>query len=113
MDYHEANKLKEVADEQIKRARDYEKARTVAGKAKSDLDILLAAKFSTIRAAKSNVGIEAALVMLMENNTVAQHLYREMIENEAKYKSLERIIDALDSKVKLGQSLMRYERENG
>jgi len=111
VDYNEAIALKTLADEQIKRSRDYEKCRTLAGKAKSDLDILLAAKFSTIRAAKSNVGYEAALVMLMEGNTTAQGLYREMIENTAKYKSLERIIEALGAKISLCQSIMKYVKE--
>jgi len=113
VDYHEAIKLKELSDEQIKRAKDYEKARALTGEAKSELDILLAAKFSDFRSAKKNLGYETSLIMLMEDNLVARELYREMIENEARYKSLERIIEAIGAKISLCQSIMKYVRENG
>lgn len=108
MDIHEALKLKELADQQIDFAKQYMTAREQAGKAKSDLDILLASRFLSIRTAKKNVGYEAALIMLMETDIVAQKLYQTMTENTAKYKGLEKLIEALQSKISLAQSVMRY-----
>ena len=36
-----------------------------------------------------------ALLMLMEDNEIARNLYKTMIEERAKYKGLEKIIESL------------------
>lgn len=112
MDYNDIQELRPIVEEQIKRAREYATCRTKAAEAKKNLDILLAAKFLKFRTAKKNVGYETSLIMLMEDSEEARDLYKTMIANEAKYKSLEKIIEALQSKISLGQSIMRYTKEN-
>lgn len=108
MDYLAAKELSKLANSQIHFAGMYQKSREKAGKAKAELDTLLAANLLSIRERKSNVGYEMALLMLMENNKVAKNLYQEMIEEKARYKGLEKMIEALQSKISLAQSQMKY-----
>ncbi len=108
MDHIKAQELSKLANSQIHFAGQYKEAREKAGKAKSELDILLAANLLDIRERKSNVGYDMALLMLMEGNEVAQELYKTKIEEEAKYKGLEKMIDSLQSKISLSQSVMKY-----
>ena len=108
MDFIKAQELSKLANSQIHFAGQYQKAREEAGKAKSELDILLAGNLLSIRERKSNVGYEMALLMLMEDNEVARNLYKTMIEERAKYKGLEKMIESLQSKISLAQSQMKY-----
>ena len=108
MDIHRAKELEGYATDLRAKAILYEDCRTKAGKAKADIDILLAGQIGNFRMKKANLGYEMALLMLMEENPVAQELYRQMEENTAKYKSLERIIDAISSTITLYQSIMKY-----
>lgn len=86
----------------------YKEAREKAGKAKAELDILLAANLLSIRERKSNVGYEMALIMLVADNETAKDLYKTMIEEKAKYKGLEQMIASLQSKISLAQSQMKF-----
>lgn len=108
MDALQAKELHELADKQIELAQQYSEARTKAGEAKKDLDILLAAVFSAIRQKKANAGYETSLIILMEDNKIARELYEEMVSNTAKYKGLERLIEAYQGKISLAQSVMKY-----
>ena len=108
MDYIKAQELSKLANNQIHFAGQYQEAREKAGKAKSELDILLASNLLSIRERKSNVGYEMALLMLMEESKTAKELYKTMIEEKAKYKGLEKMIDSLQSKISLSQSVMKY-----
>ena len=82
-------------------------------KGKSRPRILLAANFAEIRRENPRIGYETALVRLMEKNTVAQTLHLNHLTNKAKYKSLEKIIDAKQAKISLNQSIMKWVKENG
>ncbi len=108
MDYLKAQELSKLANSQIHFANLYKEAREKAGKAKADLDILLAGKLLSIRERKSNVGYEMSLLMLMEGSKEAIVLYKTMIEEKAKYRGLEKMIDSLQSKISLAQSQMKY-----
>ena len=108
MDAFQARELHKLADQQITLAKQYLEARTKAGEAKKDLDILLAAVFSAIRGKKANAGYEVSLIMLMEDNKVARELYEEMVSNTAKYKGLEKVLNAYQDKISLSQSVMKY-----
>ncbi len=46
--------------------------------------------------------------MLMEGSEAARNLYKTMVEEKAKYKGLEKMIDSLQSKISLSQSVMKY-----
>lgn len=106
-------------DERIKLARDYSSAREKAAKAKVELEMILVANLREIREEKSNVGYEMALLILLEPgmlfndvHDVAIKLYKEMNEETARYKGLEKLLDAYETKTTYIQSVMRYEREN-
>lgn len=49
-----------------------------------------------------------ALLMLMEGNEAAQDLYKTMVNEKAKYRGLEKMIESLQSKISLAQSQMKY-----
>lgn len=112
MDYHEATELRKLAHEQTVKAKDYETCRIAHGKAKQAIDLLLAANYKKIRADKKNAGYETSLIMLMEDSQAARGFYKDMIENEAKYKSLEKILEAINAEISFNQSVMKYVKEN-
>lgn len=103
--------LRKIANEQVKCADDYSKARRAAGEAETELNLILAANLSEIRAEKSNVGIDMAHLMLCERNKEALGLYRTWKKNESIYKGLEKLLDARSSKLIFEQSLMKHSHE--
>jgi len=108
MDFEKAKKICELADKQIELCKEYQKERERAGKNKCDLDILLIAKLPEIRQQKPNVGYDMAILMLLEIEVEARAIYREMCDATAKYKGLEKLIDAHQSNISLEQSIMKY-----
>lgn len=109
MDIHKALELSKVADEQVEIAKQYEKARKKSGLAKTQLDLILTSKLRELRSDKKNLGVEMAILMLMEEDAVARDLYKEYMDEEAKYKGLERILDAYASKLITEQAIMKYQ----
>lgn len=113
MDSSKALELAKLSDELIDLSRRYETARTAAGEAEANLKLLLAARaLKDIRGKKSNVGIEMAILMFCENNEEAREHYKTYLTKRAEYKSLEKIIEAIDKKLSYHQSVMRFFREN-
>ncbi len=108
MEVQRALKLQNIAEEQVKCAKEYLVARKAAAKAKSDLDILLTASLKDIREKKSNVGYDMARLILCEDNPLARELYQTELEQTALYKGLEKVIEALQSQISLEQSVMKY-----
>lgn len=112
MDIYQAQEMVKLADELIKVSRMYEDSRDKAGKAKSSLDIILSTKLDIIRESKPNIGYDMAMLMLINLDISCREMYKEMIEETSKYKGLERIIEALKTKISLGQSVMKYQVQN-
>ena len=119
MDITKAQDTLATNDERIKLARDYSLARKESYMNKYHLDMVLVSKLSEIRAIKANCGIDMAYLMLLEPNFLpeahrkeTQEYYKLWKLNEAKYKGLERLLSAVESKVTFTQSLMRYERDS-
>lgn len=108
MDYIAAKELSKVAEEQRKHAKKYAEARARAGAAESQLKIMVAANLRDLREEKKNIGVEMAILMLMEDNSTARDLYKEYIEQEAIYKGLEKLIDAYASKLITEQAIMKF-----
>jgi len=113
MDINEALKTIKLTDELIEMARTYCEARKLSSEAQRDLDILLASKYLTsFRAIKRNLGYDMALLMCVEQEgEVGRKLYDTYLTKQAEYKGLEKILDAIQSKVSFMQSLMRYESD--
>ena len=109
MDIELQKELSELANEQIKLAREYYEARDAAGKAHVELRILLVAKLKGFRAAKSNIGKDMAELMLLEDDLHARDLYKIREEQTYIYKGLELLIEAIQSKISMKQSWMKYQ----
>jgi hypothetical protein len=113
MDVQMALDAVKLTDELINQSMSYNLARIKSAEAKRDLDILLASKYLTaFRSIKSNLGYEMALLMLVEaEGEVGRELYSTYLTETARYKGMERILDAVQAKVSFFQSIMKYELE--
>lgn len=110
MDWKEARELSLVANAYIESAKQYQEYRKASGQAEMRLKILLASQLKELRLAKKNLGVEMAMLILMEDNMVARGLYEEWQDNESKYKAMEKLLDAYGSKLSMEQSVMKYLR---
>ena len=108
MDYIQAKSLSQIADKQVILAEEYESARRKSGKAESELKLILASKLAELRGKKKNIGIEMAILMLLEDDKIARGLYKEFTEQEAIYKGLEKLLDAYASKLITEQAIMKF-----
>lgn len=112
MDIQQAIEAVKLSDDLIEKAKMYYEARKASFEAKRDLDILLASKYLTsFRNIKRNLGYDMALLMLVSEESEAKSLYETYLTKQAEYKGLEKILDAIQSKVSFMQSLMRYESD--
>ena len=104
------NEVIELARKQSETAIEYAEARMSSGKAKKELDTLLVASLSDLRASKSNLGYDMAILMLCEKNEVARGIYGTLLEQTARYKGLDKIIEAIKSQIMLYQSIWKADR---
>lgn len=111
MELQQIQQTQESCQKIIELAIEYNTARQSAGQAKKDLDLLLASRLKSIRERKRNVGYEMALLMLCEENSIAQGLYATMIDQTNVYKGIERLIDAHKTNISFVQSYMKYVHE--
>ena len=108
MDISNAFDNLKLADELIETAKEYSQARERAGKAERELNILLVGNLSAIRDKKPNIGYDMAILMLLEIEPEAKSIYTEYKHFESKYKGLEKILEALKSKISYIQSVLKY-----
>ena len=111
MDYQRVQNLRKIAAEQIEHAQKFCELRERAGIAKTKLELLLTAQIPAISGEKKNVGVEMAYLMLMEIEPAAKEFYQEWQDSEAKYRGLEKLLDAYATRISLEQSIFRYVRE--
>lgn len=105
--------LTELTDRRIELANKYASERKAYGEAKAEIDILFAGKILKMAEKKKNMGYETGLIMMMaEEGEYFRELYKKTITHLNNYKALERMIDAVESKIMTRQSIMRYYREN-
>jgi hypothetical protein len=103
----------DITSKRIDLANKYAKERKEYGLAKSEIDILLAAKIIKLTETKKNLGYEIGLIMLMaEGGIDVITVYKSMVQHYNNFKAIERMLDAMDSKVMGIQSIMRFNREN-
>ncbi len=111
LDY--AQQLEKYSSERIRLANKYAKDRKEYGDCKAGLDILFAAKILKLTEKKKNLGYETGLLlMIAESGETERDLYKKMITHYNNYKAIEKMLDALESKIMSIQSVMRYNREN-
>jgi hypothetical protein len=103
--------LRDVAGKQVKLAEQYLEARKAAGEAKISLDLILTSKLKEIRKNKPNAGYEMAILMLCEDSFEARDYYESLVINEARYKGLERLLDAHASRIMLEMAILKREAQ--
>jgi len=105
-----------LAEELEAKARAYCVYRQKASDAKIKIDVIMATHLKELREVRSNIGHEMALIHLMEphreDSDEIEGYYRDYSENSDHYKSLERLIGALETRISVYQSIMKFEREN-
>ena len=111
MDYEKVKNLRKIASEQVEHAKKFCELRERAGIAKTKLELLLTSQLPAIRGEKKNVGVEMAYLMLMEIEPAAKEFYQEWQDSEAKYKGLEKLLDAYATRISLEQSIFKYQRD--
>jgi hypothetical protein len=112
MDIHKAVEIEELTDNLVTLSEKYAGCRLKAANNKFKLEAVLASKLPEIREKKPSVGIEMAILMLIETaEPEVKEYYRDMLRYEAEYKGLEHIMEAVKSKIMFAQSLMKYQKE--
>ena len=104
--------LRDLTESEMKLSTKYATERNKYGKAKADLDIILAGQIIEFQSKVKNMGMERALITLMAVKPEVQPLYREMIEAENNYKALEKMIDSTKTRIMALMSLMKWTKEN-
>lgn len=113
MDIYSAIDIAKLADENISYAQQYYEARKKSSIAKKNLDLILATKLPELRKKRSNIGYEMALIHLLEDGDMEiQHYYETFITETDHYKALERLIEAVKTKISFAQSVMKWVKEN-
>ena len=109
----EITDLQKLTDDHIAFAEEYRIARIKASKAKEQFYIIFSSILPEIRKEKRNIGQEMAIIEAIRIHEVAKDLWRDWQKYEAEYKGLEKLIEALKSKISLNQSIMKWAAEKG
>jgi len=108
MDITKQKELSDLATKQIELAQEYKDARVKAVDAKVKLNLLLVAHLKEIRKEKKSVGMEMAVLMLLEREQEAKKFYHAYEYFTYTYKGLEKLIEAHQNKISAIQSEMKY-----
>ena len=105
--------LEELTVRRVDLANKYAVERKAYGEAKAEIDIIFAGKIISMTEKKKNLGYEMGLILLMaQEGEYFRELYKKLITHLNNYKALERMIDAVESKIMTKQSIMRFYRDN-
>jgi hypothetical protein len=86
----------------------YYKERVKSAEARVNFEILLVASMPKYRDERKSMGFEMACLRLMEDSEDAQAYYKTWKESEAKFKGLEKLLNANETKISFAQSKLRY-----
>jgi len=85
--------------------------RKAYGERKAELDIVFAGSILSLTEKKKNIGYETGIIMLISEKPEFQGTYQDMVKHYNNYKAVEKMIDAVNSRIMAIQSIMRYNRE--
>ena len=106
----EAHDLMEAVKRLEELSEKYEHHRTLSAENKLKFDYILASKLPEYFKLKKNIGYDTSRLLLLSEGGEEERTYDRLYhENEARYKGLEKIIDAIREKVHLGKFLGRIE----
>ena len=119
MDLTELKEHMEDCSKLVRISEEYLVKRRECADNKIRLENILTAVLPKIRAIKSSVGYDMSFLILLEEGFMAEEqrkecygYYRHWKTAEAHYKGLEKIMDALRTKISFAQSYMKYIEEN-
>lgn len=114
MDYMTTRQeLEELTQQVCSLANIYMASRSLSGEAKTKLDIILASKLKDLRKIRSNIGYDMGLIALMEDgDKEIENYYTTYMTETDKYKGLEKVINALETKISVIQSMLKYEKDH-
>ncbi len=105
-----------LSAELVDLSRQYADARNASAEAKKNMDIILAARYlDGFLAKKKNLGIDMAYLMLINEeidptgHSEIKEYYETYHVKEAEYKGIEKMIEAISSRIMLIQSVMKYQ----
>ena len=102
--------LRDKANNLVTLAEQYKESRMLCAKNRLSFRIILASKMTEIRRKKSNAGIDTLELMLLEQgDPEVIEYYKKWHFHENKYKSLERIMEAIKESLHLEKFLGRIE----
>jgi hypothetical protein len=114
LDFNDHNKVWAISQELLAKSSEYATARMEYAEAKFQYELNLAKELPFLRQKKSNIGVETAQIMILEDDKdEIKLLYCNLIMKENYYKGLEKIIDALKTQITLAQSLIRNTQGQG
>lgn len=102
------NEIEGITNLCVNLSNDYYKERVKSAEARVNFEILLTASMMAFRKERACIGFEMACLRLMEDNETAQEYYKTWKESEAKYKGLERLLSANETKISFAQSKLKY-----
>ena len=119
MDENDIREAKVLADQDIQLSKEIAKHRLDAATAKREFETFLVANLTEIHKKKSNAGIDMSVLMLRQPGfldagayEVAEKAHQTWEASEALYKGKERVSDAIRGKMRLIQTMARYEGAN-
>lgn len=104
--------LLELCDRRIDLANKYATERKEFGEYKSAIDLKLAKKIMSMQEKKKNLGYEIAVLMLCAEDEEAQVINEKLVRAYNNYKAIEKMIEAVESRIISMQSIMRFFRTN-
>lgn len=116
MDNDDSKHLIDLAEENIKIAKEYYKARKEYAEAKLYLDLQIALEMPLLQAKRKNIGYDMAILSIVEikgNSDECRGYYETLIKQKSKYKGLEKVMNAISNRISLGQSLIKNKIQEG
>ena len=105
--------LERYAEENIITAHEYLDARNEYAEAKLYMDVQLALNLPELREVRSNIGYDMSLIMLVEKTPEIKPYYEDMVKNKNRYKGLDKVMNAISTRISLGQSLIKNKIQEG
>lgn len=99
-----------LSEDMLQQSKNYSKARKESAISFSIIKLELAKAYSELKGDKKIFGYDLALIMLRENaNDELLNHFKIYEEKEAEYKGLEKILEALKTRIMAIQSVMKYD----
>lgn len=111
-DYTEVTELQRLVTENIKWAGEYKQCRESYADARVKLDLAIANGYSN-GTIDNKMAIEKAYLFLSAQNNEFKQAYIDMIKMEQMYKGWDKVIQTIQNKVSLGQTLAKANEKLG